>query len=216
MRDELTLVNHGQRRKRTKIEKIGRLDAKSLSLVERPLANHIKLALKRLNISTIKLSNLATTNRAITTVATTNLAPATVALGNLATTNLAAGNLVALPNKHLSHRWHGPPRDVAAFAFHDRDCAPAKKTLPLFGDDALEGLLAGRALFAVERQEHHPDAILAARRKCEAELRAFLDEEIVRDLDQYAGAVSGPRIASARAAMGQVVEHLQRLGDDVM
>ena len=45
---------------------------------------------------------------------------------------------------------------------------------------------------------------------------ASLREKLVRNLHQDAGAVAGQRIASAGAAMGQVVEHLEALLHDVV
>ena len=41
-------------------------------------------------------------------------------------------------------------------------------------------------------------------------------EELVRDLNEDAGAVAGLRIAAARAAMRQVDQDLDALGDDVV
>ena len=61
-----------------------------------------------------------------------------------------------------------------------------------------------------------PDAVFAARRQFEAELARLAAEELVRNLQQHAGAVAGARIASARAAMGQVVEHLHALAHDIV
>ena len=65
-------------------------------------------------------------------------------------------------------------------------------------------------------QERHADAVLAGRRQGEAELGALAREELVRDLDQDAGAVAGFRIAAAGAAVGQVDQDLDALDDDVV
>ena len=61
-----------------------------------------------------------------------------------------------------------------------------------------------------------PDAVLARRRQRKAQRRAFAREKLVRNLNQDAGAVAGFRIAAAGAAMRQVDEDLQSLGDDVV
>ena len=45
-------------------------------------------------------------------------------------------------------------------------------------------------------------------------LRHLLAEELVRDLDQDAGAVAELRIAADRAAVGQVLQDQQALLDD--
>ena len=85
-----------------------------------------------------------------------------------------------------------------------------------FAHDALENAFALQALVLLHRQEDHADAVLAGCGQREAELRAFAREELVRDLDQDAGAVAGFRIAAAGAAMRQVDEDLNALLDDVV
>ena len=73
-----------------------------------------------------------------------------------------------------------------------------------------------RRCVRLHRQERHADAVLAGGRQGEAELGALAREELVRDLDQHAGAVAGFRIAAAGAAVGQVDEDLNALDDDVV
>ena len=63
-------------------------------------------------------------------------------------------------------------------------------------------------------QEHHADAVLPGRRKREAQLGALAGEELVRNLDQDAGAVAGFRIAAARSAVRQIDQNLYALDDD--
>ena len=65
-------------------------------------------------------------------------------------------------------------------------------------------------------QEHHADAVLAGRRQGEAQRGALAREELVRNLDQDAGAVAGFRIAAAGAAVRQVDQDLYALDDDVV
>ena len=98
----------------------------------------------------------------------------------------------------------------------DRRVAPAEHGETFFADDALDDAFALQALVRLHRQEHHADAVLAGRRQREAELGALAREELVRDLDQDAGAVAGLRIAAAGAAVRQVDQDLDALDDDVV
>ena len=65
-------------------------------------------------------------------------------------------------------------------------------------------------------KEDHADAVFAGLGQREAQLLAFAREELVRNLDQHAGAVAGFRIAAASAAMRQVEEDLNAFADDVV
>ena len=47
-------------------------------------------------------------------------------------------------------------------------------------------------------------------------LRAFLLEELVRDLDQDAGAVAGQRVGADGAAVLEVLEDAERVLDDLV
>ena len=73
-----------------------------------------------------------------------------------------------------------------------------------------------RRAWRFDGKEDHADAVLAGGREREAELGAFAGEELVRDLNQDAGAVAGFRIAAACAAVRQVDEDLDALDDDVV
>ena len=68
-----------------------------------------------------------------------------------------------------------------------------------------------RAQALVARQKDVTDGVAADRRQSEAEPAAFLLEEVVRDLDQDAGAVAGERIGADRAAMLEVLQDAQRV-----
>jgi hypothetical protein len=48
------------------------------------------------------------------------------------------------------------------------------------------------------------------------QLPALPGEQLVRDLDQYSGAVAGLRIAAASAAMRKIDQNLDSLGDDIV
>ncbi len=99
--------------------------------------------------------------------------------------------------------------------FHRR-VAPPKHREPFFARDPLQDSFGHQPLRRLHRQKHHAHAVFARRRQREAQLGALPRKEFVRDLDQDARAVAGLRIAAARAAMRQVDEDLQSLGDDVV
>ena len=56
----------------------------------------------------------------------------------------------------------------------------------------------------------------AGRRQRESQACALAHEELVRNLDQDAGAVAGLRIAAARSAVRQVDQNLNSLDDDIV
>ena len=66
----------------------------------------------------------------------------------------------------------------------------------------------------IARQKDAPGAVFARGRQREPEAARFLAKELVRHLDQDAGAVAGVDFAAARAAMQEVDEQLKRLLDD--
>ena len=97
-----------------------------------------------------------------------------------------------------------------------RRIAPAENRQPFFAGDALDDSFAQQPLLRLHRQEHHADAVGARLGQRETQLRAFARKELVRDLDQNAGAVARLRIAAASAAMRQVDQDLDALADDVV
>src|SRR5262249_48383152 len=87
---------------------------------------------------------------------------------------------------------------------------------PPLPHDGLHHRLCRRAARGVERQENLADPVLAGRRQRKAEPACLADEKFVRNLHQHPGAVARSRVASAGSAMGQVVEHLEPLLQDVV
>ena len=69
---------------------------------------------------------------------------------------------------------------------------------------------------SLDRQKDHADAVLAGLRQLDVQAATFAGEELVRNLDEDAGAVAGLRIAAAGAAMGQVDQDLDALAHDVV
>ena len=88
----------------------------------------------------------------------------------------------------------------------DRHRAPAEQLQALFLDDARPHALAVGAQALVARHEDVADGVAAGRRQREAELLALLLEEVVRDLNEHAGAVAGQRVGAHGAAMLEVLE----------
>ncbi len=112
------------------------------------------------------------------------------------------------------HRLLGAHRRRHRHLGVDRHVAPAEHDLALGLDGALELLHAGQARRVLLGQEDHADAVLAGRRQHDA-LRGHLGAvELVRDLDQDAGAVAHQRVGADRAAVVEVLEDLQALLDD--
>ena len=93
----------------------------------------------------------------------------------------------------------------------DRHVAPADDALALVGDCALEQPLQLRpAGFVVARQEADRDAVRARGRQLLTDHRA---EELVRQLEEDAGAVAGQRIGPGGAAVLEVAERDHRALD---
>ncbi len=95
-----------------------------------------------------------------------------------------------------------------------RHIAPAEQLLAFAGDSALDLLFARHARGRLLRQKDHADAVLAKRRQREALAAAGAAQERIGKLDQDAGAVALQGIGAGRAAMGEILEDLQALGDD--
>ena len=108
------------------------------------------------------------------------------------------------------------PRDPADGRAFDRSIAPAEHAQAFFAHDPLDDAFALQTRMRLDRQKHHPDAVLAGRRQREAELAALPREELVRNLDEHARAIAGLRIAAASAAVRQVDQNLNALDDDVV
>ena len=92
-----------------------------------------------------------------------------------------------------------------------RHHTPAEDVQRLLGGDRLDPLPGGRGGVVGLRQKGDADGVRAGRRQVEAGLGA---QERVRDLDQDAGAVPGARVGTRGAAVVEVAQRLQALGDD--
>ena len=110
----------------------------------------------------------------------------------------------------------GDARDAADGIHVDWRIAPAEHAQSLLADDALDDPFAGQALVALHGEKHHAHAILARVGKGDADAGALAGEELVRDLDEQAGAIARFRIAAAGATVQQVQQDLNALEDDVV
>ncbi len=125
-------------------------------------------------------------------------------------------DLLAAADEHLHVRGFGRLDGLAERAIVGRHVAPAEQyqsfVPDLVGDDALDDVAPCRFL----RHEQRADGIFARLRQLEADLAGLAHEKRVRNLHQDAGAVAGARIGADRAAMFEVAEDADRVGDDLM
>jgi hypothetical protein len=71
-------------------------------------------------------------------------------------------------------------------------------------------------LVTILRQEDHTDAVLAFLGELDVEAFGMMTEKLVRHLHQNARAIAGIILASARASMVEIHEHLKRVIDELM
>ena len=116
---------------------------------------------------------------------------------------------------HVGHAGERGPADVGTVDV-DRDLAPAEDIEPLLGRDGLDAPGGDRALRLRHRQE--PDArgegvraVGQRFRQCEG---GGLAQQFHRQLDQDARAVTAVRLGARRAAVVEVLEGEQSVGDD--
>ena len=82
----------------------------------------------------------------------------------------------------------------------------------LVGNDALDDVAPG----GLARHEQRADRVVAGLGQLEADLGGLALEEGVRNLHQNAGAVAGARIGADRAAVFEIAENAERVGDDLV
>ena len=125
-------------------------------------------------------------------------------------------DVLAAADEHLHVGGFGRLDGFAERGIVGRHVAPAEQHqsfgLDLVGDDALDDF-APRGFL---RHEQRADGVFAGLRQLEADLGGLAREEGVRDLHQDAGAVAGARIGADRAAMLEIAEDVDRVGDDLM
>ncbi len=129
---------------------------------------------------------------------------------------LVFGHALAAADENLLNVRLAVARFAADGGAVDGRVAPAEHGETFLGDDALQNAFALQAVMPFHRKEGHAHPVFARRGEGEAELGALAREELVRDLDQHAGAVAGFRVAAACAAVRQVDQNLNALDDDVV
>src|SRR5262245_4264241 len=92
--------------------------------------------------------------------------------------------------------------------------APAEHLQSLFDNDSFDQGLNPAPRLGVVREEHHSRAIRSCGWQIEAKPIRFRSQERVGYLNQDTGAIAGVDLGSARAAVLQVGQELQRLVDD--
>ena len=65
-------------------------------------------------------------------------------------------------------------------------------------------------------QKHHADAVLTGGGEVEAQNGGLALEQLIRSLDQHAGAVAGLRVAPGGATVAKVDQHLYAFVDDLV
>ena len=122
----------------------------------------------------------------------------------------------AAGHEHLAVEGFGRLDRLTQHGRVDRHVAPAQHFKVFFcrrlGKDVLDALAHGR----VARHEHEAHAIVARCRQFETEALCFAREEVVRDLDQDASAVTGLRVRAHRTAMFQIFQDAQAVRNDAV
>ncbi len=126
----------------------------------------------------------------------------------------SSGDIRAPRDENLPMERLGWQHAFAEIGIVDRHVAPAQNLLALGADRVLDDLHRARTRLVLAREEILAHCIMAGLRQREAELRAFLREEAMRDLQQHAATVTGLRVRAHRATMVEVREDRQAMPDD--
>ena len=98
----------------------------------------------------------------------------------------------------------------------DRRVAPAEHRKAFFLGDALKDAFALQAAVLVHGKKAHGHAVSAGLGQLNAQFAAFARKKDMGNLDEDACAIARLRIATRRAAMGQVDENLKALADNLV
>ena len=119
-------------------------------------------------------------------------------------------------DEHLTDEWFARLCRLSQRGVVGRHRAPAEDRLPFGLDDVFEDFGESAALGRVARQEHQAAGVLSRPRQRQAVLLRHLLKECVRHLDEHARAVAGIGLATTRAAMVEVAQHLDGLLHDAV
>ncbi len=118
-------------------------------------------------------------------------------------------------DQHLQDQRRALAGDGAQRRLVHRHRSPAEQALPGAEDLVLEDLLAARPIRRVARQEHAADAVFSRLGQLQA-CGHLGRQELVRDLEQNAGAVARLRIAAGRPAVLEVQQDADPALDDIV
>ena len=124
-----------------------------------------------------------------------------------------AGGPLRVGHQQLLEDRHHLAGDGAQGARVGRHRTPAEDLEALLDGDVLDGPLGGRPLHRRLRQEGHADRVGAGLRQREGH---HGPQDGVRHLQQHAGTVAGRLVRAGGAAMIEVLQGGQALGDDVV
>ena len=151
-------------------------------------------------------------------IAATQLVAATLANHEeLAVQILLANPVSSTDKEHLHGRLGRPGRrtDVSPIRI-DRHIPPPQQDLPLFLNHPVDRLLASRSFGFIFRQEHQSDAVTATIRECHTQvITGDPFEELVGQGGQNPRSITGIRFATASTPMNHVVQHVQRIVDNL-
>ena len=126
------------------------------------------------------------------------------------------GHALGAADEELAVHRLGGAHQLRQARIVDRHAAPAEEFEPFFADEPFPDLFAVRAQAVILRHEHLADAVMPRCRQRDAELGALVLQELMRDLDEDAGAVACPGLGPFGTAVLQIFEDRQRVLDDRM
>ena len=132
----------------------------------------------------------------------------------LALERVAIGAALAARNHALADHGHRIDHRLAEAVERGRDIAPADYALAFLLGEAFELTLDEFARFRLLRQETHRDRVVARLRQVVAMALGPFAQQRIGHLQQDTGAVSQQRIGADRAAMVEIGQNFECLGDD--
>ena len=126
------------------------------------------------------------------------------------------GELRVAADEHLPHERLGRAGGFAERGIFGGEITPADDVLALLGDDFAENLFALAAFGGVGREKDDAGAVLFLGGQVDVRGRADLLQKGVRHLHEYARAVAGVGLATARAPVVEVKQDGDGLPDDFM
>ena len=123
---------------------------------------------------------------------------------------------LAAANEDLPDEWFARPGGVTQRRTVGRHRAPTEETLSFRLHNLLKPLLQPPAVGGIAGQEDQPAAVLGGAGQDDPRLLARLGEKGVGNLEQHARPVAGVGFAAAGAAVVEILQHLDRLLQDLV